>query len=358
MNENIKVFGSDKFMNDLVDLDNPVFLCVMSNTGVSKIPNITGAGSPEFTSYTPALDAEVILKDTVLSLPEIATTDDADLAAPSPALLAKATIDILDIPFIAINAGLEVTPQTPYVELGGVPGGDLREGKGVEDPEKIFENAKFFAQQISQVADHLIIGESTPAGTTTALGLLTAMGYDAKNKVSGCMMTNPHELKNSVVDKTMEINGVKPGDLADDPLKAAAIAGDPTMVAVAGLMAGSSVPIILAGGTQMTAPAAIIKGLDPKYDFTNMCIATTSYVANDETANIIDIIKQISEDITLYAADPVLENSTVEGLINYSKGAVKEGVGAGGAIFYAYIKGVTSEDYIAQAEEITKKHFM
>lgn len=356
MNENIKVFGSEKFMNEIADLNNPVFLCVMSNTGVSKIPDITGAGSPEFTAYTPALDAEVILKDTVLSLPEIATTDNGNLAAPSPALLAKATIDILDIPFIAINAGLEVTPQTPYVELNGVPGGDLREGKGVEDPEKIFENAKFFAEQMSQVADHLIIGESTPAGTTTALGLLTALGYDAKYKVSGCMMTNPHELKNSVVDKALEVHGLKPGDLADDAFKAVAIAGDPTMIAVAGLMAGSSVPVILAGGSQMTAPCAIIKALDPDYDFSNMCIATTSYVANDETANLIDIVNQIG-DITVYAADPLLENSSVEGLINYSKGAVKEGVGAGGAIFYAYVKGVTSEDYIAQAEEITKKHF-
>ena len=39
---------------------NTVFLCVLSNTAISKIPHLTGAGGPEFTSYTPALDVEVI----------------------------------------------------------------------------------------------------------------------------------------------------------------------------------------------------------------------------------------------------------------------------------------------------------
>lgn len=354
--ENIKVFGSDELMKTLSKKDKPAFLCVMSNTNVSKIPGITGAGTPEFTSYTPALDAEVILKDEVFSLPNIAVTEDDELAAPSPALLTKATIDLLNIPFIPINAGLEVTPQTPYVELGGKPGGNLQEGKGVPNPEVIFENAKYYAKQISKLVDHLIIGESTPAGTTTTLGLLTAMGYDAKGKVSGCMPTNPHELKNSVVDATLKINNLNPGDLADDPFKAVKVAGDPTMIAIAGLILGSNVPIILAGGSQMTAPLAIIKALKPDFDFNNICIATTTYVADDKTANLLDITRQIC-DITIYAADPLLENATEQGLINYSRGNIKEGVGAGGAIFYAYINDITSEKYIKKADEITKKHF-
>ncbi|MCI5866723.1 MAG: TIGR00303 family protein [Methanosphaera sp.] len=354
--ENIKVFGSDEMIKTIQQKENPAFLCVMSNTAVSKIPKITGAGSPEFTSYTPALDAEVILKDMALSLPNIASTDADELSAPSPALLTKATIDLLNIPFIPINAGLEVTPKVPYVELGGVPGGDLREGVGVKDPQIIFENAKKYAEVLSKCVDHIIIGESTPAGTTTTLGLLVALGYDAKNKVSGCMVTNPHELKNSVVDAALEKNNVKPGDLADDPFKAVEIAGDPTMIAIAGLMMGADVPVILAGGSQMTAPCAIVKALDADFNFDNICIATTTYVANDETANLLDIVNQIA-DINVFAADPLLQNSDVVGLQNYARGNIKEGVGAGGAIFYAYIKGVTSPEYIKKAEEITEKHF-
>ena len=89
---------------------------------------------------------------------------------------------------------------------------------------------------------------------------------------------------------------------------------------------------------------------------TNICIATTTYVANDETANLLDIVNQIA-DINVFAADPLLQNSDVVGLQNYARGNIKEGVGAGGAIFYAYIKGVTSPEYIKKAEEITEKHF-
>ncbi len=357
MYENIKVFGSDKQMKEIKDKKNTVFLCVLSNTAISKIPNLTGAGNPEFTSYTPALDAEVILRDQPLSLPDIASTDSDDLSAPSPAILSKATIDLLDMPFIPINAGLEVEPKVSFIDLHGNPGGDLREGKGVANAKEIFENAKEVGRTLSKINDHLLIGESTPAGTTTTQALLTALGYDVENKVSGCMTTNPHELKNSVVNATLEKNNLKAGDLKDDPIKAVEIAGDPTMIAIAGIIMGSTVPVTLAGGTQMAAPCAIVKALDPDYDFDNLCVATTIYVANDETADILDIFNQIG-DISIYAADPVFENSTEEGLVNYTKGCIKEGAGAGGAIFYAYLNDITPEEYRQKAEELTRIHFV
>lgn len=45
------------------------------------------------------------------------------------------------------------------------------------------------------MTEHLVIGESTPAGTTTALGVLTALGYDADFRVSASMPVNPTTLK-------------------------------------------------------------------------------------------------------------------------------------------------------------------
>ncbi|WP_455645949.1 nicotinate mononucleotide-dependent phosphoribosyltransferase CobT [Methanosphaera sp.] len=356
MYKNIKVFGSDEQMKTVESIENSVFLCVLSNTAISKIPHLTGAGGPEFTSYTPALDAEVILRDEPLTLPEIASTASDELSAPSPAILTKSTIDLLNVPFIPINAGLEIIPKVPCIDLQGTPGGDLREGKGVEDAETLFINAKEVGSTISKMTDHIMIGESTPAGTTTTQAILTALGYDVRNKVSGCMTTNPHELKNSVVDATLEKNNVKPGDLKDDPFKAAEIAGDPTMVAVAGIVMGSDVPVTLAGGTQMAAACGIIKALDPDFDFSRICVATTAYVANDETSNILDIFGQIC-DISIYAADPEFEKSTEEGLVNYTKGCIKEGVGAGGAMFYAFLKGITPDEYREKTEELTRANF-
>lgn len=201
-----------------------------------------------------------------------------------------------------------------------------------------------------------MIGESTPAGTTTAQGVLTALGYDVEGKISGCMMHNPHELKTSVVNKALEKNNVKAGDLKDDAFKAVKIAGDPTIIAAAGIAMGSSVPVTLAGGTQMTAVCAVIKSLDPDYDFSNLAIATTVYVANDETSDMLDIVNQIGE-IAVYAADPKMENSSNPGLASFAKGSVKEGVGAGGSVLYAYLKGVTPEEYLQKLEEITAAVF-
>lgn len=353
---NIKVFGSDEQLKRLENNDDVLFACVLSNTAIARIEGISGAGvNSELIQYTPALDAELMIRSVPLSLGEIAVTveEGLDEPSPTPGVLSKATIELLDMPFISLNAGLEVAPKVPYIDLNGQPGGDLREGKGVPNPKEIFDNAVDAAKELSKLTSHIMIAESTPAGTTTAQGVLTALGYDARNKVSGCMKTNPHELKNSVVDAALEKNGLKPGDLKNDGFKAVAVAGDPTIVAAAGLAMGSSVPVTLAGGTQMTAVCALIKAIDPDFDFSKLAIATTVYVANDETSNIIDIVNQIG-DISVYAADPEFEKSSNSGLRAYTEGSIKEGVGAGGAMVYAFMNGISVDDYRAKVEAICK----
>lgn len=353
MTENIKVYGSKKQLKRLENNKDMIFACVLSNTEISKIPTLTGAGgSPELTPYTPALDAELIIKNEALSLPEIAMTVEDGDPTPTPGVLTKATLDLLDVPFIAINAGLEVKPKVPFIELNGQPGGDLREGKGVLNPKEIFDNAVTTAKTLSQLTNHIMIAESTPAGTTTAQGVLTALGYDVRDKISGCMQINPHELKNSIVDAALEKNNLKSGDLKDDAFKAVEIAGDPTIIATAGLVLGSQVPVTLAGGTQMLAVCGTIKAIDPDFDFDKIAVATTVYVVNDETSNMLDIAKQIDENITIYAADPEFEKSSNSGLIRYTQGSIKEGVGAGGAILYALLNGKTADEYREKVEEI------
>lgn len=355
MTENIKIYGSEKQLERLRNNDDIIFTCVLSNTAVSKIPGISGAGgSPELTPYTPALDAELIMKNMALSLPEIAMTVEDGDPTPTPGVLTKATLDLLNIPFIAINAGLEVTPKVPYIELNGQPGGDLREGNGVPNPKEIFDNALTTAKTLSKLTSHIMIAESTPAGTTTAQGVLTALGYYVRDKISGCMQINPHELKNSVVDAALAKNNLKPGDLKDDAFKAVEVAGDPTIIAIAGLAIGSDVPVTLAGGTQMLAVCGAIKAIEPDFDFSKIAIATTVYVVNDETSNMLDIANQIDENLTVYAADPEFEKSENEGLVRYTKGSIKEGVGAGGAILYALLNGKTADEYRAKVEEIAK----
>ena len=71
----------------------------------------------------------------------------------------------------------------------------------------------------------------------------------------------------------------------------------------------------------MAAVCAIIKSIKPNFDFSRVNIATTVYVAKDETANLLNLLEQIDPEITLHV--------------------VKEGAGAGGAMLLALIRGAS-----------------
>ena len=60
-------------------------------------------------------------------------------------------------------------------------------------------------------------------------------------------------------------------------------------------------------------------------------------------AESVPVINQIDEDITVHSVDPKFEESDHDGLKNYLDGFVKEGAGAGGAMFTALARGVPLE---------------
>lgn len=353
---NIKCYGSSEILNELKKR-NPLFLCVIATTKTSNIPGITGAGAtPELTDYTPAADIELVIHGAPKCLPEIPQTVLGKEPAPTPAVITKACLELADVPLMVVDAGAGVKPDVPYIKLGEKPGEDIRTGNAVSNAREIFEKGVLLGKTLSKLTDHLVIGESTPAGTTTALGVLTALGYDATMKVSGSMPENPHNLKLQVVKEGLKAAGYGEGEVVEDALRAVEVVGDPMIAAVAGIVLGSSIPVTLAGGTQMTAVCAVIKGIDSDFDFSNLCIATTIFVAEDETADINYIAAQI-RDIPIMALDPEFEKSSVGGLKSYLEGSVKEGVGAGGAMMIAILKDVKMEDIRAKIEDICIKIF-
>src|SRR5207247_8391790 len=112
-------------------------------------------------------------------------------------------------------------------------------------------------QQVGVVFDVGVIGERIPGGTTTALAVLSALGIDARFKVSSSMPENPHDLKNRVVATALKRAGS-----VSSPYDAVAAYGDPMMPSVAGIASGAMAAgskVILAGGTQMSAVVAILK---------------------------------------------------------------------------------------------------
>jgi uncharacterized protein (TIGR00303 family) len=188
------------------------------------------------------------------------------------------------------------------------------------------------------ITDMVIVGESIPGGTTTALAVLTAFGIDAKFKVSSSMPVNPHELKNNVVDIALDklVNLVR---LRTDPLNLVSLVGDPMIPSAAGIACGAlseGAKVMLAGGTQMTAVLCLLKAL--KVSLKKICVGTTSYVKNDKSSDISFLVKCICDTVPILSIDLGLEYSKKEGLKSYKSGIAKEGVGAGGASIAATLK--------------------
>lgn len=320
-----------------------LFSFVISYTKTCEIPGITFAGADvESIKYTPPADAEFLHYGFCKSIKGIPMTPDGK---PSPALLTKTALDQASIPHFVINAGSMVAPQLPYFFTG------LREGQNIESNEAIdsesfvraLDSGRILGRSLASVTDCLIIGESIPGGTTTALGVLRGLGYEAK--VSSSIPNNPIELKNQIVEKALARLDSK------DPSSIVAKMGDPMIPFVAGMLSTASQTsrVILAGGTQMAAVVAL--GNHLKFKTENVAVGTTSYIINDDSANFVELIKQISP-IPVISIDPKLETSKIDGIKAFSKGFAKEGVGAGGALLAASIKtGIGASNFIKRIEE-------
>ena len=328
-------FKAEAFIKEL-EGKKPLFVCTIATTETAKIPEISAAGKhPEFTDYTPPADAELLLLGKCKCINGVPVTPDG---IPTPALITMSALRLADIPVLVASGGLKMKPQIPFLDLGGKPGRDIRSGTAVDNVEEVIQRATLAGEQLAKTSDYLVIGESIPGGTTTALGVLSAMGVNAEGKVSSSMPDNPHGLKNETVRAGLAASGASFGSLAKNPIKAISCVGDPMMPAFAGLVVGAAaeVPVLMAGGTQMTAVLAVVNALNPDV-LCNVAIGTTRWVANDMSSDIKGIVAQIS-DVPVLAADLNFAQSRFSGLQAYEKGIVKEGVGAGGAAIAAMAK--------------------
>ena len=315
---------------------NPLFICTIGTTETGKIPGISAAGAnPEFTDYTPPADAELLLLGRCKSIAGVPITPDG---IPTPGLITRSALQLADIPVLVANGGVRVKPQIPFLDLGGSPGRDIRSGSAVDNVAEVIERSKVAGVQLAKSADYLVIGESIPGGTTTALGVLSALGVKAEGKVSSTLPQNPHSLKVQAVRAGLAAAGESFGSLAKDPVRAISCVGDPMMPAFSGLVIGaaSQVPVLMAGGTQMSAVLAVVNALEPDV-LCNVAVGTTRWVAKDKSSDLKGIVTQFC-DVPILAADLNFSKSRLPGLQIYETGLVKEGVGAGGASIAAMAK--------------------
>jgi uncharacterized protein (TIGR00303 family) len=177
-------------------------------------------------------------------------------AVPTPGLITRAALTLSDFREYYVDAGGKISPFVPHYRVGNGPGADIRTGKAVPWAKQIIENARKVGKEIAAESEYLVIGESTPAGSTTALGVLRALGMDTAGVTSSSMAENPQTLKNAVVSEGLKKAGIN-GKC--DALKAIEAVGDPMMAATIGLVQGAQgIPVILAGGTQMAVVAVLL----------------------------------------------------------------------------------------------------
>jgi len=343
-NDNIGVLKSRKGNNDVNSFDakDSLFLLTLSYTETASIPGLSVAGAnTELIKFTPPADAEYLQYGKCKCIKTVPATPDGK---PTPALITKTAIDSAHIPMMVVDSGSIVKPSLPYISTNSKHGKNIvfEKALAMEDVEQNYEMGKIIGRHVSKKNSMLIIGESIPGGTTTALGVLLSLGINAYNKVSSSMPSNPNEIKNTIIRKAMKRSNIKVGDCQDDPFRAISELGDPLMPTIAGLvkealLSSNDKKIILAGGTQMSCIIAILKSLETRFN-NNLCIGTTSYVINDRNSDIKGLMVQIADDIPIFYADLKLERSTKKGLRAYAEGFVKEGAGAGGTTIAAYLK--------------------
>jgi len=324
---------------------NFLFSFVISYTETCEIPGITFAGSnPELIKFTPPADAEFLHYGYCKSIKGIPMTPDGK---PTPALLTKVALESASIPHVVINAGSKHNPQLPYIETNLPPGKNITQGPAMDGSSflQAIDYGRIVGRTLSSVTDCLIIGESIPGGTTTALAVMRGLGIDAH--VSSSIPKNPVELKNRVVTNALKnVN-------SDDPFVITATLGDPMIPFVAGMISAATEvsKVILAGGTQMASVLSFGRSIG--YNEDNLAIGTTCYITNDESANFLQMIKQIA-DIPVLVVDPLLHQSKIDGLKAFSEGFAKEGVGAGGSIISSMLKtGIDSKKLL----ELTEKEY-
>ncbi|MEI6156948.1 MAG: nicotinate-nucleotide--dimethylbenzimidazole phosphoribosyltransferase, partial [Atribacterota bacterium] len=193
----------------------------------------------------------------------------------------------------------------------------------------------------------MVIAESLPGGTTTAFLVLRALGYNGM--VSSASPVNPISLKERVWEEAARRLKIQNGEMEGRGRLAAMELGDPMQITVAGMIAGltEDVDITLAGGTQMLAVAAVARQSGMSRP---LRVATTRYVAEDRNAHFRELAKKIKVDT--FEAQLNFSHSPFPGLADYEKGFVKEGVGAGGAVWYAEQLGVPVSRVIQKTESI------
>ncbi len=332
------------------------FLLALSTTKTVEIEGITQAGIPELIHLTPTLDSEFLCTGEVRSIDNIATTPKG---VPTPALLTRAvhllrpfgTIELL-------NLGMATPPKLDYFtchDFAITPSERIDRGAQI-DALGLFEQGVAFGKAYEAPDAYIILGESVPAGTTTASAMVEALGYDAQAMFSSSFREAPNAIKEQTIAQALKgIEGV------EDLFERVGAVADNMLLFNAGFILGSSgksTKIVLAGGTQMAGLLllvnSIVRYMGGKLESHNLALCTTKWVAEDSQSDIQGLLRLLDFPINAYYSDFDFALSDHPALKLYDEGEAKEGVGAGGALMYGLLNGLSKEAITRQVEQFLR----
>jgi len=327
------------------------FLLAASVTKTCEIEGITQAGIPGMIPLTPTLDAEFIINERVYSLGEVAETP---TGVPTPAIITRAVHNLAHFSAIEIlDLGLQTLPQnSPCQHFNILPSDSIATGANI-DAKTVFEKGMRAGRSYELKGNYLILAESTPSGTTTAAATALALGYKCKGDFSSSFLHVPNNIRDETINRALSF--IK-DDM--DNFEKLSYVSDNMLIFCAGFLVEASrrFHVVLAGGTQMAACLLVADKLREdvlmRVKHENITLATTQWVAEDENSNIAHILSLLSYKPHAVYTTFSFKEATIPVLKKYDEGEAKEGVGAGGALAYAYTNKYNKKELLTEIERI------
>ncbi len=335
--------------NSLFSHKKASFLLAASVTHTGGTPGITQAGIPGKISLTPTLDAEFISTGKVFSLEDLAETASG---IPTPALLTRAVHTLTPFASVEIlDLGMSIRPKACEIhDFAIAPSPSIADADSF-DAKTVFEKGRIFGRSYEPSGEYVIIGESTPGGTTTAQAAIAALGLETNGLFASSFKEVPVTIKEAVIEKALSKLTAEMG-----LYEKLGHTADNTLMFVSGfvLEASQRFEVVVGGGTQMAAALLIADRLATvesiPYAPERISLWTTRWIAQDAKSDIKALLDRLDPSPKAAFADFLYEDAKIPVLKAYDEGEAKEGVGAGAAIAYAYAHGVTQQEITAEVE--------
>lgn len=315
------------------------FALAIAGTEVSDLPGISAAGADgPARRKTPAVDAEALVRGYPISCETLPRSPEGIV---SPVVITRAMMELLGCGVEIFDCGTFHQPHVPFVPVGNQPARSPSTGSALEAGtcEMLYEAGQQHGERLSSSCEWLVIAECVPGGTTTALGVLSALGYPAAELVSSSMSSIDNLRRGRLIEAGLSKANLDSRSIAGMPLQAVAAVGDPMQPFACGLLiaAARRIPVILSGGSQMLAVYALAKAMHPQLSHRRICVVTTKWVAFDRAANVCRLAQLVGAPFI--ASCPDFLASRHQGLQAYEQGNVKEGAGMGSSLALAHLAG-------------------